>query len=341
MTSFFAMLTDEMWHCLEKALDTGCCRVKPTDVVTKPFEDQSQHVFSTIHQVFAAFPYVKVSPLQPKSFTLEVAREVCELWSENRTKLSSYRKRADAINALAAAAANLYGVVDLYDLTEIYLYYRADEDDVWTREMFEILYIRSFLELDRYKVLDGEVVHYALWDNASKADAIRDSHEEFDPWVPDCEEAFLAYSDDSEFARTAAMEAFIKCQREYEFNPLLLKDLARQISCTLRENFDEEEIFKLLMCVNTQLGGEDPKPLARLLSDVRNTTRTWMNFGHTADEVGKSREVTTAMSSPEELCNAMLSDGECHSSFLADSKPGRNDPCPCGSGKKYKKCCGR
>jgi preprotein translocase subunit SecA len=24
-----------------------------------------------------------------------------------------------------------------------------------------------------------------------------------------------------------------------------------------------------------------------------------------------------------------------------DSKVGRNDPCPCGSGKKYKKCCGR
>lgn len=21
--------------------------------------------------------------------------------------------------------------------------------------------------------------------------------------------------------------------------------------------------------------------------------------------------------------------------------PGRNDPCPCGSGKKYKKCCGK
>ena len=22
-------------------------------------------------------------------------------------------------------------------------------------------------------------------------------------------------------------------------------------------------------------------------------------------------------------------------------KPGRNDPCPCGSGLKYKKCCGK
>ncbi|MCL0091229.1 SEC-C metal-binding domain-containing protein [Dehalococcoidia bacterium] len=27
---------------------------------------------------------------------------------------------------------------------------------------------------------------------------------------------------------------------------------------------------------------------------------------------------------------------------VAEAKPkvGRNDPCPCGSGKKFKKCCG-
>ncbi len=24
-----------------------------------------------------------------------------------------------------------------------------------------------------------------------------------------------------------------------------------------------------------------------------------------------------------------------------EAKPRRNDPCPCGSGKKYKRCCGR
>ena len=24
-----------------------------------------------------------------------------------------------------------------------------------------------------------------------------------------------------------------------------------------------------------------------------------------------------------------------------EPKIGRNDPCPCGSGKKYKKCCGK
>ena len=27
--------------------------------------------------------------------------------------------------------------------------------------------------------------------------------------------------------------------------------------------------------------------------------------------------------------------------FVKGEAPGRNDPCPCGSGKKYKKCCGK
>ena len=26
---------------------------------------------------------------------------------------------------------------------------------------------------------------------------------------------------------------------------------------------------------------------------------------------------------------------------IAENKAGRNEPCPCGSGKKYKKCCGQ
>ena len=36
-------------------------------------------------------------------------------------------------------------------------------------------------------------------------------------------------------------------------------------------------------------------------------------------------------------------DGEIESKPIRRDEPkiGRNDPCPCGSGKKYKKCCGR
>jgi uncharacterized protein YecA (UPF0149 family) len=40
-----------------------------------------------------------------------------------------------------------------------------------------------------------------------------------------------------------------------------------------------------------------------------------------------------------------IQDGEVEqkkqSPTINDNKVGRNDPCPCGSGKKYKKCCGK
>ena len=32
---------------------------------------------------------------------------------------------------------------------------------------------------------------------------------------------------------------------------------------------------------------------------------------------------------------------QARSPFTADKLPGRNDPCPCGSGKKFKNCHGR
>jgi len=36
---------------------------------------------------------------------------------------------------------------------------------------------------------------------------------------------------------------------------------------------------------------------------------------------------------------ALAEQGQPQQPFVHDEKVGRNDPCPCGSGKKYKKCC--
>ena len=51
----------------------------------------------------------------------------------------------------------------------------------------------------------------------------------------------------------------------------------------------------------------------------------------------------------DRLANAQASHGDDVSAAEAKKKPttsdgkkvGRNDPCPCGSGKKYKNCCGK
>jgi len=48
------------------------------------------------------------------------------------------------------------------------------------------------------------------------------------------------------------------------------------------------------------------------------------------------------VSQPRERATVENRDGEvARKPVRADKKIGRNDPCPCGSGKKYKKCCGR
>ncbi len=45
----------------------------------------------------------------------------------------------------------------------------------------------------------------------------------------------------------------------------------------------------------------------------------------------------------EGLAQAHITAGSAAAAIPAPAahRPGRNDPCPCGSGKKYKKCCGR
>lgn len=54
---------------------------------------------------------------------------------------------------------------------------------------------------------------------------------------------------------------------------------------------------------------------SKVYTQVFHSARMWIYSGATPDEMQKSKPLT--------------------------AKIGRNDPCPCGSGKKYKKCCGK
>jgi preprotein translocase subunit SecA len=66
------------------------------------------------------------------------------------------------------------------------------------------------------------------------------------------------------------------------------------------------------------------RKLMRLLEKV---------MGPTEGKLEPTQVKTFAVSAPELSPNS--------ASSSSPRKPGRNDPCPCGSGKKYKKCCGR
>jgi len=41
----------------------------------------------------------------------------------------------------------------------------------------------------------------------------------------------------------------------------------------------------------------------------------------------------------DHLNGVVCMDRKIDTTYRAEKKPGRNEPCYCGSGKKYKKCC--
>ncbi|ERJ11079.1 YecA family protein [Haloplasma contractile] len=67
---------------------------------------------------------------------------------------------------------------------------------------------------------------------------------------------------------------------------------------------------------------EQVKEVTHLITELRNHTRIWEHNGHTAVEIAES-EALQKKSDP----------------IRKSKKIGRNEPCPCGSGNKYNKCC--
>ena len=72
-------------------------------------------------------------------------------------------------------------------------------------------------------------------------------------------------------------------------------------------------------------GEEQLKEFIDRIMNAKNNTRIWENNGYTPSELNEiiSRRNQNVIKFPT----------------LKRPAIGRNDPCPCGSGKKYKKCC--
>ena len=73
--------------------------------------------------------------------------------------------------------------------------------------------------------------------------------------------------------------------------------------------------------------------------DLYNNTRQWRLKGHTPNELfQEEKKYLKPLPSQPFMTNQSKTNITDKSTL---KKIGRNDPCPCGSGKKYKKCCGK
>ena len=141
----------------------------------------------------------------------------------------------------------------------------------------------------------------------------------------------------------AGVTDFVERNKSYEqLVSFLLKNFAIE-----RDGADEvaEE------CVYAAKNGLNPNDVMQFLSQtfefdsldtiqemmnrvvqLMNNTRQWFLKGHTPVELGREER---------KHLQPVPSAGAAHNGPREVEKIGRNEPCPCGSGKKYKKCCGR
>jgi SWIM/SEC-C metal-binding protein len=85
----------------------------------------------------------------------------------------------------------------------------------------------------------------------------------------------------------------------------------------------------------TKLGTAKRPARVRVQTEERKRELEAIFEGH-----GWSHEITVDADKPEDTADLDRLQSPVVQ-VKAASKVGRNEPCPCGSGKKYKKCCGR
>ena len=194
-------------------------------------------------------------------------------------------------------------------------------------------------------------------------------------YVPEKNE-FLKYSDDLYFEHTpqfmAMADFFVKKLKKNKKDAMgTVCDIVMNITdCTCTFN-DVMEYFEDIECFMTE---NQLNTFLKLYNDLHNNTRMPCNNGYTPFELAKilpksnknpdvtfGPNITNALNSGDEQMYRMLEQTK-GLNILSDEakkqlsdfsekyndisqtkkvKVGRNDLCPCGSGKKYKKCCGR
>lgn len=147
----------------------------------------------------------------------------------------------------------------------------------------------------------------------------------------------LLEAGDPDFSgRSPAMEAFIRyLEGHYDLCEGERDEISRQLTNMINQGAGQVELVQYLGSWLEFPTFEFVQELTAKVVDVYNNTRQWVLKGHTPDELFQ-REKKFLKPLPA------VPFGKVKGKVVEfkPNKVGRNEPCPCGSGKKYKRCCG-
>ena len=225
------------------------------------------------------------------------------------------------LDSYARAAVNLYGIISREDFIDIFNKQNIDQT---TDEEIYILLLPLVLKDGWYGFYKEFIVHYWFFDDFNQVDYLLEHQADKPRYIPEKNE-FLRYviEDYADNNHWWNVRSFMWDVFGYR------KDTSEgyeEVRNYITYGDGISELGSILDRHNLIFSGEKQlQEFINLIMLAKNSTRIWKNNGYT----------------PSELHGILSKRNKNIVKFPPLQKPqvGRNDPCPCGSGKKYKKCC--
>ena len=303
-----------------------------TDLLCKDYIQDN--LFPYGYSGFLQDNYIIFSFYGDRKIYFLVPEEIKKIYSKiDQPRFLKKHKRYKQINQYLHICLNLYGAFKKKNFIEIFNHY--NDEKLKPEEFFAVLDALLSRQQMFYEDDDFIACDYFEDDNFVELESLLKYTDEIPFYMPS-KDKFLKFEDDGYFEMIPQLQNL----KDFILNNMssneqdvdyLIDDI--EIICSMEESFqdilNEFERHNIIFENTSQLNKIIP-----LIIDIYNNVRTWSNRGHTYCEMSK----ITGKSLPdwdfdEHLYIPMKNNKK-------PSKISRNDPCPCGSGKKYKKCCG-
>ena len=316
---FARLVNAQLWQILDKAMrDGGTCE----------FEDPNKDIGEFFLTMFAG---LKVKDGRGSLFYTDPSRltvlpEWVEMYKKHGKEWCQLHEQFDILESYASSAVCLYGAVSLGDLHKIILRYDPG-CNVGVDELSSVLKTRA-IHCPRmlYRIADELVVSEDTFPSSiehidEQIDDYLDEQARYPRWYPQTRDELFEWEELDSFDTTpesSTVERLLKAacggKLDYDYGDALLA-----VYHMLKQSLRPEMAYDFLL----------EREILPKLSDK------------------PKRELLDAMDSWSDVIRMPLLNGNTVRELRAQAaqrpkvpKIGRNDPCPCGSGKKFKHCCG-
>lgn len=272
-------------------------------------------------------------------------------------KLPLSKTEVALIHTYMDAAARLYGLISLAKLRDIYNDQNKSVDPVTFIQVAALL----ACEKNDYEIIErtdvpsktpeevleaGEIAADYLFvedPETSLRDLRRQQKGKQYKILPKAE--FLKYADPDYYPVTPARTAMLKyLQRRSAKLSLPADDFCTCIQEIIVIDAPMQEVVNIVESEGLVFNKYwDIGEFAALYQDLNNTTHKHANCGHTPNEMfamsDKGRKLAERIAPVGQM--SLFEEMPEKPKLTIVGSPSRNGPCPCGSGRKYKNCCGK